>query len=100
MQEPQQHCLEAQTLQAKPATASARTRQNLPVQPHPHIAQDKSQGHEEEPHPGIARAGLDACLVQLPIARLDAESLSIGVRHPTPRTRLDSPVRIDPSVSA
>src|SRR5579862_2434320 len=100
MQEPQQHRFESQALQANLATAPARSRQNLPVEPYPHVAQDQCQGNEEKPHLGVACTGLDACLVQLPITRLDAETLPIGVGHPACRTRLDSPIRINPSVTS
>src|SRR5260221_10858883 len=100
MQEPQQHCFESQTLRTNPASAPARTRQDFPVQPYPHVTQNQCQGDEEKSYPGIARASLDASFVQLPITRLDAEPLSVGVGYPARRSRLDSPKCVDPRVTS
>src|SRR2546430_17735028 len=96
MQQPEQQRLEPQTLQTKQASATARTRQAFPMEPNPHVAQNQCQGDEEKSHHRVARAGFDACLVQLAVTGLDAEAGAIRVFHPTGRAWLDSPVGIDP----
>src|SRR6185295_14371909 len=71
-----------------------RTQQHH-VQPHPNIAQDQGDAHEEQPQQGIAGAGADPRLVHLPITRLDAETQPIGLAHPTGARRLEAPIGID-----
>ena len=70
------------------------------MQPDPDVAQDQRHGDEEKPHHRIARAGLDAGLVQLPVARFDAEAAAVGVFDPAGCARLDAPVGVDPSLAS
>src|SRR5262245_44141413 len=99
MQQPEQHRFESQALRTKQAPTTTWARQKFPMVPHPHVTQNQGQGNKEKPHLGIARTGPDARLTQLPITRLNAETLAIRVGHPAPRSRLEPPVGIDPGVT-
>jgi len=77
MQQPNQHPFETQTLRTQQSSAAARRRQFLPVEPNPHVPQYQRQGDKEKPHHWTTRTGLDPRLVQLSIARLDAEELTV-----------------------
>src|SRR5437899_94489 len=100
MQKPDQQGFETQPLQVKPARSAARTGENLPVIPDPHIAQNQRDGDKQKTQQRIARAGADAGLVHLPIAGFDAKARAVGVGQPAQAEGLKSPVGIHPGKTA
>ena len=83
--------LELEDLEADGKTAAP---DGEPVQmaPHPHVAQNQSDAHEQQPQQRAAGRRADTDFVHLAIAGLDAEAFAVGLGDPPERPRTNSPM--------
>ena len=70
--------------------------------PHPHVAQNQSDAHEQQPQQWAAGRRADPDFVHLAIAGFDAEAFAVGLVNSLERPWIDSPIGVQvcpPSVA-
>ena len=72
MYDPVQHAFEAEAFEVERGVVSVAVGQEHVVEPDPQVAEHQRHRDEQQPQPGLARAGINPCLPQLAKARFDA----------------------------
>src|SRR5438105_9810335 len=88
LREPAEQAAEAHLVEVDAAAAAPWMREHFPMPPHPLVAQDQRQAHEQQPQQRIARAGDNARLTQLPVGGFDTKAEPVRREYPLSRGRL------------
>src|SRR5438093_2997135 len=79
LSDPIEEAFETQPLETERQRRSLALRQVRRVNPYPQVSQDQAKGYKHQPQARVSRAGVNACLPQLAIARFDAKALAVAL---------------------
>ena len=97
--QPQQHAGKAQRVRPQLPRPTLGLSDDFGMQPHPYIAQHQRHAHKQQTQGRFTTAGLNACLMRLPVGRRNAKTTAIGGANSMPGPMCKPPGGVKPKIT-